>query len=183
MFTAEEVAKLKELGVLNPPNAPGHLLLFLLLVPSHQGKVVSTALGAPPPNLDADGIGQSFATDQDEESILSDSYLDRHSNPWTAAPCGAGILCTAQKGNRNHGPLSARTEIAISLVTKTVTEIMTGNVRNLKRAMADMVQIGLTDALPDTRTMTVSMALMANVRDCVGMRVHLRATKQSRDVE
>ena len=28
LFTAEEVAKLKELGVLNPPNVPGHLPLF-----------------------------------------------------------------------------------------------------------------------------------------------------------
>ena len=37
-------------------------------------------LGAPPPNLDAHGIEQSLATDQDEESILSDRYSDRHSN-------------------------------------------------------------------------------------------------------
>ena len=34
----------------------------------------------PPPDLDADGIGQSLVTDRDEESILSDSYLDRHSH-------------------------------------------------------------------------------------------------------
>ena len=71
MFTAEEVAKLKELGVLNPPNMPGHLPLFPPLVSSSQGKVVSAALGAPPPDLDAHGIGQSLVTDQDEESVLS----------------------------------------------------------------------------------------------------------------
>ena len=80
LFTAEEVAKLKELGGLNPPNAPGHLPLFPLLVSSSQGKVVSAVLGAPPPYFDSHGIGQSLATDQDEESVLSDSYSDCHSN-------------------------------------------------------------------------------------------------------
>ena len=78
LFTAEEVAKLKELGVLNPPYTPGHLSLLPLLVSSSRGKVVSTVLGVPPPDLDTQGIGQSFATDQDEESILSNSYSDRH---------------------------------------------------------------------------------------------------------
>ena len=34
----------------------------------------------PPPNLDAHGIEQSLVTDQDEESILSNSYSDHHSN-------------------------------------------------------------------------------------------------------
>ena len=102
---------------------------------------------------------------------------------WTAAPCGAGIPCAARKGNRNHGPLSARTEMAISLVTRTVTEIMTGNMRDPKRAITDMVQIGLADALPDARTMMASAALMANVRDHVGMRVHPTTEKQSRDTE
>ena len=62
LFTAEEVAKLKELGVLNPPNAPEHLLLFPLLVPSSRGKVVSAMLGTPPPDLNADDIGQSLMT-------------------------------------------------------------------------------------------------------------------------
>ena len=80
LFTAKEVAKLKELGVLNPPSTLRCLLLFPPLVSSSQGKVVSTALGAPPPDLDAHGIGQSLVTDQDEESVLSDSYSDHHSN-------------------------------------------------------------------------------------------------------
>ena len=39
LFTAEEVAKLKELGVLNPPNAPECLSLFPPLVSSSRGKV------------------------------------------------------------------------------------------------------------------------------------------------
>ena len=44
-----------------------------------------------------------------------------------------------------------------------------------------MVQIGLTDALPDAKTTTASVAVMANVRDRAGMIVHLTAAKQSRD--
>ena len=80
LFTAKEVAKLKELGVLNPPNMPGCLPLFPPLVSSGRGKVVSALLGTSPPNLDTHGIGQSLATEQDEESILSDSYSDHHSS-------------------------------------------------------------------------------------------------------
>ena len=58
---------------------PERLPLFPPLVPSTRGKVVSAALGAPPPEINADGIGPSLTTDQDEESVLSDSYSDRHS--------------------------------------------------------------------------------------------------------
>ena len=79
LFTAEEVVKLKELGVLNPPNAPEHPPLFPLLVSSSWGKIVSAALGTPPPGFEAHGIEQSLMTDRDKESILSNSYLDRHS--------------------------------------------------------------------------------------------------------
>ena len=67
LFTAEEVAKLKELGVLSPQPAPEHPLLFPPLVTSSQGKVVSAALGAPPPEIKVDGIEQSLTTDRDEE--------------------------------------------------------------------------------------------------------------------
>ena len=67
-------------GDLNPPNVPECLPLFPPLVSSSRGKVVSTTLGAPPPNLDANGIGQSLMTDWDEESVLSNSYSDCHSN-------------------------------------------------------------------------------------------------------
>ena len=79
LFTAKEVAKLKELGILNLPNIPEHLLLFPPLVPSSRGKVVSATLGTPTPDLDAHDIGQSLVTDGDEESVISDSYSDRHS--------------------------------------------------------------------------------------------------------
>ena len=73
------MVKLKELGVLNPPNAPECLLLFLPLVSTSRGKVVSAALGALPPGFDTHGIEQALTTDRDEESVLSDSYSDRHS--------------------------------------------------------------------------------------------------------
>ena len=64
LFTAEEVAKLKELGVLNPPHMPECLPLFPPLVSSSRGKVVSAALGVQlPPNHDTEGIGQSLMTD------------------------------------------------------------------------------------------------------------------------
>ena len=80
LFTAEEVAKLKELGVLNPQPTPEHPLLFPPLVTSSWGKVVSTALGAPPPEIKVDVMEQSLTMDWDEESVLSDSYSDRHSS-------------------------------------------------------------------------------------------------------
>ena len=79
MFTAEEVAKLKELGVLNPPYVSGCLPLFPPLVSSGQDKVVSAMLGAPPPDINTHGIGQSLVMDQDEESVHSDTYSDHHS--------------------------------------------------------------------------------------------------------
>ena len=80
LFTAEEVTQLKELGVLTPPPAPERLPLFPPLVTSSRGRVVSAALGAPPPETKTEGMKQSLMTDQDEESVLSDSYSDRHSS-------------------------------------------------------------------------------------------------------
>ena len=85
LFTAEEVAKLKELGVLTPKYAPERPPLFPPLVTSSRGKVVSAVLGAPPPEIKVDGMEQSLTTDRDEESVLSDSYSDRHSS--TADSC------------------------------------------------------------------------------------------------
>ena len=80
LFTAQEVTQLKELGILTPPPAPERLPLFPPLVASSRGRVVSAALGAPPPETQMEGMKQSLMTDQDEESILSDSYSDRHSS-------------------------------------------------------------------------------------------------------
>ena len=94
LFTVEEVAKLKELGVLNPLDVPGHLPLFLPLVSSSQGKVVSAALGVPPPDLDTQEIGHSLAVDQDEESVLSDSYSDYHSSAVDSSAMGSKQAAT-----------------------------------------------------------------------------------------
>ena len=71
--------------------------------------------------------------------------------------------------------------MATSLVTRTVTGIMTGNVIDPKRAITNMVQIGLVDALHDTKTTMVSTAVIASARDCADMRVHSTTAKQSRD--
>ena len=79
LFTAKEVAQLKELGFLNPPPMLECPLLFPPLVLSTWGKVVSAGLGAPPPEIKADGIEQSLTMDRDEESVLSNSYSDCHS--------------------------------------------------------------------------------------------------------
>ena len=75
--------------------------------------------------------------------------------------------------------------MATSLTTRTVTEIVKGNVRNSKRVITDIVQISLADTLHGTKTMTVHMSvvLMANARDCMHVIAHLTATKQSRDVK
>ena len=98
LFTVEEVAKLKEFGVLNPPNMPGCLPLFPPLVSSSRGKVVSAVLGTPPPYLDTQGIGQSLVTDQDEESVLSNSYSDHHSNTVDrSAMWGKHTVCSMDK--------------------------------------------------------------------------------------
>ena len=52
-----------------------------------------------------------------------------------------------------------------------------------KRAITDMVQIGLMDALHDAKTTMASAAVMASARDRAGMRVHPTAAKQTRDAE
>ena len=102
--------------------------------------------------------------------------------PWTAAPCGSGITCTAQKGNRNHKSPSVQTKMATSPVIRTTTNIETGNVRNPKKSDNRIIQISLTDVLPNAKTTTANAVVIANMTDCMGVIVHLTATKQSRDV-
>ena len=80
LFTAEEVTQLKELGVLTPLPVPECLPLFPPLVTPSRGRVVSAALGAPPQETKTEGIEQSLMMDQDEESVLSDSFSDCHSS-------------------------------------------------------------------------------------------------------
>ena len=99
-------------------------------------------------------------TDQDEESVLSDSYSDCHSSTvpqWTAVPCGANTLRTVQIKNRNpEHPLTVRDKDGHKSGNKDrMTKIATGNVRNPKGVTVDMDQIGLVDALLGTKTTMV----------------------------
>ena len=177
LFTAEEVAQLKELGVLDPQQAPGRPLLFPPLVSSTWGKVVSTALGAPPPEINVEGIGQSLTTDRDEESILSDSYSDRHS-----ATADSSLMWGGTSGvvrNRNHGPQSTGIETATGLVTRITIGIVRGNVTGPKRAISGMVQNGPVGTLHDAKTMTVSAAVLASINAHVDMRVLSMTAQQS----
>ena len=64
----------------HPLDVPGCLPLFPPLVSSSRGKFMSFVLGTPPPDLDTQEIGHSLVVDQVEESIISDSYSDRHSS-------------------------------------------------------------------------------------------------------
>ena len=105
LFTAEEVVRLKELGVLNPPNAPEHPPLFPPLVSSSWGKIVSAALGMPPPSFEAHGIEQSLMTDRDEESVLSDSYSDHHSvNVESSTTSGKPTVQISERELKSHAP-------------------------------------------------------------------------------
>ena len=105
------------------------------------------------------------------------------STQWTAVSCGASTPCTARIKNINHGPLSTETKMDTGLATRTATKIVTGNARNPKRVITDMVQIGLMDTLHGAKTTMVptNAVLMANARDHTGMIVHPTAVKQSRD--
>ena len=68
-------------------------------------------------------------------------------------------------------------------MTRTMTKIVTGNVRNPKRATVDMDQISLVDALLDAETQTGAMNLveMANARDHTGITVPRTVGRQSSD--
>ena len=181
LFTAEEVVKLKELGVLNPPNAPERPLRFPPLVSSSQGKIVSAVLGMPPPGFEAHGIEQSLMTDRDKESILSDSYSDCQSITVDSGTTWGGPLYESWRENQNHRPQNARTKIATSLVKGTVTKIAKGIGIGPKRTTTDVFQNGLMGILCDAETMKVITPVMVNVRDQI--RVHPTATKPSRDAE
>ena len=70
-----------------------------------------------------------------------------------------------------------------SLVTRTATGIVTGNVIDPKRAITDMVRIGLADTPHDAKTMTASAAVIASARDRADMSpFNNRKAKQRRGV-
>ena len=176
LFTAKEVAQLKELGVLNPPHAPERLPLFPPLVPSTRGKVVSTALGTPPSEINAVGIGQSLTMDRDEESVLSDSYLDHNS-----ATADSSIMWGRHlRHSLEQKPQSTGIKTATGLVTRTTIGTAIGNVTGPKRETSGMVQNGPASALHNAKTTTVSAAVLTSVNVCTGMRVFSMTTKQSK---
>ena len=176
LFTAEEVAQLKELGVLDPQPVFECPPLFTPLVPLTRGKVVSAVLGAPPPEIKADSIRQSLTMDWDEESILSDSYSDRHSITadssivWgrylgrsseqkpqtTECPDKESYRSSDKDCNRNHDRECP------------------------KRETSSMVQNGPANALHDAKTMTVSTAVLTSANVCAGTRALSMTAKQSR---
>ena len=160
-------------------HAPEHPPLFPPLVPSTRGKVVSTALGAPPPEINADSIGQSLTMDQDEESILSDSYSDRHSaTADSSIMWGRQLRCIVR--NRNHGPRSAGIKTATGLVTRTTIGIAIGNVTGPKRETSSMVQNSPANALHDAKTTMVSAAVLTSTNVRMDMRALSMTAKQSK---
>ena len=175
----QEVAQLKELGVLNPPQVPERPPLFPPLVPSTRGKVVSTALGAPPPEINADGIGQSLTTDRDEESILSDSYSDRHS-----ATADSSIMWGRHLGHSlEQKPWTTERRDKDSYRSSDKDHaigIAIGNVTGPKRETSGMVQNGPVSALHDAKTTTVSAAVLTSANVRADMRVLSMTAKQSR---
>ena len=167
LFTVEEVAKLKELGVLNPLDVPGHLPLFLPLVSSNWGKVMSAVLGMPPPNLDTQEIGHSLVVDQDEESVLSDSYSDCHSSTVDSSAMGSKQTAQVRIKNRKLGPPSTKIEMDTSLVKRTSER---NHDRECEKSKKSKSQHGLDwphshSPQPQTQMGVMNMALMANMRD------------------
>ena len=176
LFTAEEVTQLKELGVLTPPPMPEHLPLFPPLVTPSRGRVVSTTLGAPPPETKTEGMRQSLMTDQDEESVLSDSYSDcLSSTADTSIMWERHLGCIAR--NRNHGPQSARIKTVADPVTRTAIRIAMGNVRSPGRGTSDMVQTKPVDVLHDAGTATMIAAAPISTDVRMGMTAASMTTK------
>ena len=180
---AEEVAKLKELGILNPPNMPGHLPLFPPLVSSSWGKVVSAALGTPPPDLDAYGIGQFLVTDRDEESIPSDSYLDCHSNTIDSSTMWERhIMCSPEREQKQwitkhkdrDGYKSSDKDCDRNRDRECDRSKKNDNRHGSDRPHRHS---------PQCKDHMVSTAVMASARDHMGMRVHLTTAKQSRGAD
>ena len=183
LFTAEEVAKLKELGVFNPPTCLGACNSSLRLCPPVGVRLCLPRWAHHLPiliHMELDSRWQLIRMRNPSFLIVTRTITPTQ---WTAVSCGASTLCAAQIKNRNHGPLSAETKMDTSLATRTATKIVTGNVRNPKRAITNMVQISLVDALHSAKTTMVptNVVVMANARDCMGMIIYPTATKQSRD--
>ena len=123
------------------------------------------------PNLDMHGIGQSLVTDQDEESVLSDSYLDRHSNT-----VGSSIMWDRHTVHCSEEEQKLRTtecrdrEGHKSSDKDRNRNHAKGNVRNPKRVNNQHQFRSASWMLPMAQGPRHGaydcMALMANTRDC-----------------
>ena len=183
LFTAEEVVKLKELGILNPLNAPEHPLLFPLLVFPSRGKIVSAVLGVPPPGFEAHGLEQSLTTDWDKESVLSDSYSVRHS-----VTIDSSTMWGRPTVRISERELESRTTEHKDKDSHKSTERDRDKNRERDRDRSKKsdnrhVSERLAGILRDTETTKAITSVMANATDCAGRRVHLTAAKPSRDAE
>ena len=132
---------------------------------------MSVALGAPPLGTGTEGIEQSLIMDRDEESVLSDSYSNRHSST-----ADSSIMWGRHLGlNSEQKPRSADHQDKDSQRSSDKT----GNAISPRRGTSDMVQIDPVDTLHDTETMTMSTAAPTSVNVCAGMTVASTTAKQS----
>ena len=179
------MAKLKELGVLNPPNVPWCLPLFPPLVSFGQGKVVSAALGMPPPNLDTHGIGQSLVTDQDEESVLSNSYSDRHSNTVDSGVIWDRLTMHSLEEDQKLRTTEHRDRDGHKSSNKDQDRNHEREHEKSKKSNNRHSSDRPRGHSPRRKDHDVYMSavLMENWRDHTCMIAHLTATKQSRDVK
>ena len=114
-------------------------------------------------------------TDWDEESVLSDSYLDHHSITINSSTTwGRPTVWISERESKPQ-----TTECKDKDSHKSSEKIGIGK----KKVTTDMFQNGLVGVLHNAETMKAIAPVMANMRDHVGRRVHLTAAKPSRDTK
>ena len=116
---------------MTPLPAPECLPLFPPLVTPSRGRVVPTALGAPPPETKTEGMKQSLMMNQDEESFFL--IVIQTAIPAPPTPASGGRGTHGIVWNRNHGTQSARIKTVADPVTGTMIKIVMGNVRSQGR--------------------------------------------------
>ena len=152
--------------------------LFPPLVPSTRGKVVSAALGAPPPEINADGIGPSLTTDRDEESVLSDSYSDRHSTT-----ADSSIMWGRHLGHSSEQKPRTTERRDKDSYRSSDKDRDRNRDRERDRSKKGDIRHGSerpASALHDAKTMTVSAAAPTSVNVRADMRALSMTAKQSR---
>ena len=96
----------------------------------------------------------------------------------TAASCVEGTLGVVR--NRNHEPQSAGIKTATGLVTRIAIGIAIGNMTGPKRETSGMVQNGPMGTLHNTKTTTVSAAVLTSANVHMDIRVLSMTAKQSK---